>query len=501
MTQATSVASTGATPRGWFARGVDPVATMRTSQRARQVVAVAIGLYIVVYGALSVGNYLGFNVFGFDFGIFDQGVWLLSRFQEPFVTVRGLHLFGDHTSFILLPLVPLYWVFPSGVVLMVAQAVAIGVAALPVFLLGRDLIGDERPAAAVAVVFLLQPALGWTNLENFHPDSFEVPLLTFALWFMVRQRWRWYFVSIGLLLLVKEDVALLTFVLGIYVAVRYSKKMGIITSAVSVGYFLFAVYVVLAFFGEGTLYAGRIPFGGVGGLMSTLFTEPGDVLSYLLSDGRPWYLWTLLAPLALLPLLAPEVMLIAIGPLGSNLVSTFGYQHQIRYHYDTLILPVLALATITALARMKGRTRVVAWYALVWTVLMSAFWWGPLPGSMRSGPSANPGSPIAVSARAAIELIPDDAVVSSHYRFISHLVHRTHIYEYPNPYRATNWGNGDLNGQRLPQADTVEYLILPPESALSDVDGAVFEDIRDDYVVIHEDDHLMLLRARRLATG
>ena len=39
-------------------------------------------------------------------GIFDQGVWLLSRFHAPFVTVMGRNLFGDHTSFILLLAVP-----------------------------------------------------------------------------------------------------------------------------------------------------------------------------------------------------------------------------------------------------------------------------------------------------------------------------------------------------------------------------------------------------------
>ena len=43
---------------------------------------------------------------GFDLGIFDQGIWLLSRFKSPFVTIMGLNLFGDHASYILLLLRP-----------------------------------------------------------------------------------------------------------------------------------------------------------------------------------------------------------------------------------------------------------------------------------------------------------------------------------------------------------------------------------------------------------
>ena len=47
----------------------------------------------------------------YDFGLYDQGIWLLSRFHNPFVTLMGRNLFGDHTSFILIFLVPLYWIF------------------------------------------------------------------------------------------------------------------------------------------------------------------------------------------------------------------------------------------------------------------------------------------------------------------------------------------------------------------------------------------------------
>ena len=60
----------------------------------------------------------------FDAGIFDQGVWLLSRFKSPFVTIMGLNLFGDHASYILLGFVPLYWIHPSIDWLLAGQTLA-----------------------------------------------------------------------------------------------------------------------------------------------------------------------------------------------------------------------------------------------------------------------------------------------------------------------------------------------------------------------------------------
>ena len=75
-------------------------------------VALLIAAYVVRFGLLSVQVHDGYGTPGYDMGIFDQGVWLLSRFHAPFVTVMGRNLFGDHTSFILLLAVPLYWAWP-----------------------------------------------------------------------------------------------------------------------------------------------------------------------------------------------------------------------------------------------------------------------------------------------------------------------------------------------------------------------------------------------------
>jgi hypothetical protein len=55
-------------------------------------------LFVGTFVWLAWLTHARFGTFGFDLGIFDQGVWLLSRFQDPFVTIRGLPLFGDHAS-------------------------------------------------------------------------------------------------------------------------------------------------------------------------------------------------------------------------------------------------------------------------------------------------------------------------------------------------------------------------------------------------------------------
>jgi uncharacterized membrane protein len=337
-------------------------------------------------------NHDGFGTTAFDLGHYDQGVSLLSRFERPFVTLMGRHLFGDHTSFILFPLVPFYWIVPSAKVLLFAQAAALGLGAVPTFLLAREKLRNELLAAMLAVAYLLHPTVGHINLEQFHPDVFEVPLVLFALWFMVRQRWTGYFVFVIAVLLVKEDVALLTFLLGIYVAIRHDRRVGVVTCALSFTAMAAALWWILPMYnGVGSLNSWRVPFGGLGGFVRTSLLHPGKVIAFASTDGRPWYLWQMFSPLALLPLLAPRVLLIGAGVLGSNVFSTFYYQYNIRYHYGTLVLPVLVAATIFAISKVRSPAgRQVAVGLVAVTTLVTAHLWGPTPIGRNEAAIASP---------------------------------------------------------------------------------------------------------------
>ncbi len=458
-----------------------------------------LGILACTYAALfsywSVRNYYGFGTAGFDLGIFDQGTWLLSRFKEPFVTVRGLNLFGDHTSFILLFLVPFYWFFDTPAVLLVAQTTAIGVAAVPVFLIGKEKLKSEWLALLMATAYLAHPAVHWTNYENFHPDSFEIPLLFFALFFMIKSRWRPFLVCAGLLLLVKEDVALMTFALGVYVALFHNRRIGVITAGASVAWLLVITQVVLpALNGTGTLYGSRLPFGGLGGTIKAFVTRPGSLAAHIVSEERPWYLLQLFLPVAFVSLGSPLVMLIAAGPLMLNLLSDFPYQQSIHYHYSTLIIPVIVFAAITAIAKLQEpRLRTGAASLVTAAALVTGYVWGPSKLSMNPYPISDPSSNQTAQALDAVARIPDDASVSAHYVLVTHLSHREEIYEFPNPFKSRNWGDGRNNGERLPEAETVEYVIVP--DGLSPEDDAVLgREVRRDFETIYLNELYEVLR-------
>jgi uncharacterized membrane protein len=450
--------------------------------------------YIVTLSRWSLRNHWAFLTYGFDLGIFDQGVWLLSRFREPFVTVRGLNLFGDHTSFILLFVAPLYRVFDSAAVLLVAQSAALGAGAVGVFLIAREKLRNEIMSVAFAAVYLLHPAVQWTNLENFHPDTFATPLALFAFFFMIKERWRAFLVTVIVLLLVKEDVALLTVPLGIYVALVHDRRVGLVTAAVSAAWLFVALRVVIPGFNDtGALYESRLAFGGIGETLKAIFTQPLEVIRLVLSENRPWFLLQLFAPLAALSLLGWRVCLLGIGALGVNLLSAFPYQHQIEYHYTTLIVPVLVVAAIFGISRVWS-TRGRVWLSCVVVVatMVSVYLWGPALFSRHPGPLGDPASDYARDAREAVARIPDDASVSAVPTLVPHLSHRAEIYEFPNPFEAANWGDASREGTRLPLADSVDFVVVqvsPGDSTtqLMELIGADFEiDLSNDNLMVLE---------------
>jgi uncharacterized membrane protein len=429
-------------------------------------IAALILLYVLRFGLLSVQVQDGYGAPGYDMGIFDQGVWLLSRFHAPYVTVMGRDLFGDHTSFILLLAVPLYWVWPEAQTLLVLQTCLIAAAAIPIYLLGRKLLDSTALATALAAAYLLNPALQQGNLEQFHPEAFLVLFVALAIYAAFEAKPVLLAVSVIACLLVKEDAALLMVPLGVWIYFRRSRTWGAVIIGTSIGWAFFATQVLIRqLLGTSSFYTNRIPFGGVRGLLAAPFVHTGKFANYVRSGGRPFYLWQLGASYGWVFLIAPEIAAIGLLTVAENTLSLFPYMQQITRHYTMPLVPVLALGTVFAVARLRSRrSRVVATVFVTCAALVSCAFWGLAPFSRQ--PAILHYSHADTSATdAVLKVIPPDAVVSSSYVFVSHLDHRVRIYQWPTPFRATYWYLYNQEGQRLPMADQVQYLALPTNFA------------------------------------
>jgi len=461
----------------------------RTSRSVTQMKNMGVLLLVVLYVGwfihLSLKMYYGYGEPPFDLAIFDQGMWLVSHFHEPFVTIMGRNLFGDHTSFVLLLFAPFYRLFPEPQGLLVLQTLLLAGPAVPIYLLARKYIKSTLIATSLVATYLLNPVLQQGNLNQFHPEAFQVLFISLAIYAAIERRSVLLVVMVVLSLMVKEDAALLVVPLGVWVAARRDRWLGIIIVVGSVLWAMVANWLIIPWLlGSSSIYSSRIPFGGVSGLLSTLIRRPGQLWSYLVSQGRPFYLWQLGSTVGFVFLLAPEIALIGVLVVAEIIISNDPYMHQILYQYSMPLAPVLVLGTAYAIAKQSHIWRrsvltAVALIAAVWSCSL----WGFAPFSVNEVytgwvPSSS------INALNYLEKgLPPNAVVSAWYPLVSHIDHRDQVYVWPTPFYASNWGLLNDTGARLPVASQVQYLLLPIPLSSADNPG-VLNQIASSYRIV-----------------
>lgn len=159
-----------------------------------------LGLLVAGYFAVSVSlSYLRFEELAstnWDLGIFQQSLWstLHGRtFYEAgdWETYGVVSLLQVHPALLLYLVVPFYSLSPTALTLFVLQSGAVALAAVPMYLTGRKVIGRPAPALLIAALYLTCAPLLLANLYDFHLESF-LPLelsLLYYLWLTGRYRW------------------------------------------------------------------------------------------------------------------------------------------------------------------------------------------------------------------------------------------------------------------------------------------------------------------------
>jgi uncharacterized membrane protein len=445
------------------------VAEERPAVDARPVLVLGlmIALFLVVFGTLTWRQQSNFGTFGFDHGIFDQEVWLASRFKDPFLTTRGLNMWANHVNPIIYVLVPFYWFGAGAHFLYVVQTAAFASGAIALWLIARDKLDNEWIALTIPAAWLLYPSLQWMTWWHFHPECFAVPALLFAWYFAEHRRWLPYALCVVALVAVKEDAALVGIMLGVIVAIRKDRKVGLLTAGASLVWLLICLKLIIphAVGGSNPFYADQ--FSALGNstneIVFNAIRHPSRILHLATEHSRRTYYGQMLLPVGLIARAAPDVLLLALPTILVNIVNGQAYTHNYKYQYSAIVSVVIFLAVISAIARMPkpGLRRFLAG-ALCACALSTSLLWGPSPLNPRaykSGIWARDSSPHLQAVAAAVLSVPLSAGVAASYTIVPHLTHRKVIYEWPNPWVRAYYG---IDGQKPKRWDPakVQYLVL-----------------------------------------
>lgn len=330
-------------------------------------------LPLVIVGAGAYAAYFGYHTVawhqaaqsGWDLAIEDNILFNLLHGEaffkaSPIYGPSGSHL-GRHATLISFLLLPAYALHQSPATLLVIQALALGAAAVPLFLFARGRLG-ARLALLLALVYLLHPAVHGANLYEFH--YLKLGLLPFwtTLFFLDRGRWKAASLCALLTVLVREDIAAWVALLGAWALLwGRAPRWGLSVAALATLYLLVIKFGVMPQFSRGEdelvhMYSELVPKNtrSFAGVLATAAGNPTFTLSTLLDDRKLIFALQIFTPLVLLPLRTAQGWFLTIPGLVFCFLSTkyyplidIGYQYSVHCISCALFACVLVLQGFT----------------------------------------------------------------------------------------------------------------------------------------------------------
>ena len=319
----------------------------------------------------------------------------------------------------------------------------------------------------LALAYLLSPVVQWVNQSHWHPEAFSGTALLWAWWFALARRWRAYGVAVLIALATREETALAVVMLGVVLLVEHRRSLwtdffsnrerrrDVVPAALTVLagtlWFVVSTKVIIPAFNDG-----RPPYffktffgtfgGSIGGIVRTAVTDPGLVVSTVIKPDRLRYLRDFGLPTLFVFVLSPLHCLMMLPSLASNLLTDNVYAREIKYQYAAVLIGPMWIATIHGVGRV---VRYRTWLKrLVLAVFVASlisninFSPSPLSKASKDGYWSTPTERSAVQLE-AVKMVPKDAGVAATYFMLTHLDQRKDVYDWPNPFKPSYWGNYD----------------------------------------------------------
>jgi uncharacterized membrane protein len=384
-------------------------------------------IFCVAYSTLSIVRHDNYQSFGYDLGINDQTVWRYANFQPPVTTIDP---FPDKTKLVehvelIYPMIsPLYWIWNTRRMLLIAQATFFCISGIFVYLLAQ-----RGKLSIILRLSLLIGYLGFYGVQNamwadVHSSSFAAAFLMGFIYFLETKNKIPSIIFFFLAITAKENIGLLTFLISFLFFLRVRTKLLAGFMAVSIAYLLFIFYIYFPYIVNITYL-----YQNSGGLFSN-----HNILTFADSIEKKQVIWYSLLSYGFLPLLSPLYLIPAIADFGtySVIANQLPGAQGLFGQYRITLVPLLSWATITTFAKYKWLSNwYMGVYLMICTLLVQYFLHLPLSYLTKSWFWQKPSGVKNIQSIITSSL-PRDASVVAQNNIVPHISHRDKIYSiYP----------------------------------------------------------------------
>jgi len=322
----------------------------------------------------------------------DQTVWNTINgriFQTSDDTGQIISRLSYHADFLLILLSPFYFLWSHPKMLLLAQTLTLGFGSVFVYLISQNILKNKNLALLFGFLFLMNPALQFTNLYDFHAVALATTTLLASFYFLIKKRYLPMVIFLILSGIAKEEIWVITSFFGIALLFQKIKQIKLLGLGIA--------FISLIIFGCLMLYAipqnlgkqhfaisyfsdfGNSPIEIIKGAISS----PQKIFLTIFEKDQLNYLKQIFLPLGFLSIFSPLYLIFAIPDLLINLLSNNSQLHQIYYQYSAAITPFIFISSIFSVKKiLKTFPKISKLYIIVYLLiftLFSAYFYGPMP--------------------------------------------------------------------------------------------------------------------------
>lgn len=322
----------------------------------------AILIFCAFQIAVSVHKFYNLEASMMDLGDFEQEFWKISHGNWwALSTVFQTPAFAADGSILIYPLAYGFRFLGGAVFLFVVQALGTGLASWGIYRAAILNTLSYWQASAVAMTFLLYPAIIGGSQFDFHPDFIALPLIVWAYVYYMSDRKLLYYIFLALAAFSK-NMALFSiggWGLGL-ILWKHRTQDGLIALVSSIAVFLAEMdWIIPQYFNGGTEHINMGLYGYLGhgftGIIAGTMLHMPLVIHHFLHEGQ-YALW-IFAPVLGLSLLGSASVPAMLSLFVLNALSMFAAQQEISNQYQVILSGWVFLALVEALARFQSRRR------------------------------------------------------------------------------------------------------------------------------------------------
>lgn len=444
-----------------------------TTKREKLILGGGIGVFFIAIFAIAVFKYFRFGYNGFDLAIYNQAFWNTIHGRLFATSINPPSYLGDHAEWLILALAPLYALVPHPLSLVFLKIAALAVSAIPIWLIAKTKFADTKTRLLFPLLWLINPYVWNLALFEFHLITFSVPLVFFAAYFFLKDRWPLFIAMIVALLLCREDMAFIVIgfaLLSAFEILRGRKKpvelwrWSVLPIALAIIIFAIDQKVIAHFNPDGAYkffvfydWLGTTPLAIIGAIL----THPLKTFLHLIKLANLYFVLALMLPVFFLPFFRARFLFIIALVAAEYMLTKSGAEMVIiKTQYASAFLPAVMLATIEGYERIIKSNKPFKLFpkelAPIVVIIASVYVWFVYgPGIGLANGLAFPNAR-QMAMKEAVALVPEGAPVVASVDTMTNLSSRQNVW--PITYF---WiGKKQYGTSDYVMATAPEYLVL-----------------------------------------